>query len=98
MQTLSVRCNCCIKLSKHHKKSRNNIKFKPFIGQYNWKEIDFPSHEKDWKKFESNNKSIAFNILHILYNNKEIKHVYKSKYNLKHENQVILLMITNGKK
>ena len=29
-----------------------------FIGQYNWREIDFPSHKKDWKKFESNNKSI----------------------------------------
>ena len=22
-------------------------KIKPFIGQYNWKEIDFPSHRKD---------------------------------------------------
>ena len=28
-------------------------KIKPFIGQYNWKEINFPSHGKDWKKFES---------------------------------------------
>ena len=27
-------------------------KIKPFIDQYNWKEIDFPSHKKDWKKFE----------------------------------------------
>ena len=31
-------------------------KIKPFIDQYNWKDIDFPSHSKDWKKFESNNK------------------------------------------
>ena len=23
---------------------------KPFIDQYNWKEIDFPSTSKDWKK------------------------------------------------
>ena len=23
----------------------------PFIDQYNWKEIEFPSHPKDWKKF-----------------------------------------------
>ena len=22
----------------------------PFINQYNWKYIDFPSHQKDWKK------------------------------------------------
>ena len=28
---------------------------------YNWKEINFPSHKKDWKKFESGNKSIALN-------------------------------------
>ena len=27
-------------------------KIKPFIEQYNWKEIDFPSTSKDWKKFE----------------------------------------------
>ena len=32
------------------------------------------------------------------YNTKEIRHAYKSKYNLKHENQVILSMITYGKK
>ena len=25
-------------------------KIKPFIEQYNWKEIDFPSTSKDWKK------------------------------------------------
>ena len=27
-------------------------KIKPFIGQYNWKDIDFPSHKKDWNEFE----------------------------------------------
>ena len=32
------------------------------------------------------------------YNTEEIRHAYKSKYNLKHENQVILLIITDGKK
>ena len=64
-------------------------KIKPFIDQYNWKEIDFPSHKKDWKKFESNNKSIAPNILYVSHNTKEIRHVYKSKYNLERENQVM---------
>ena len=29
-------------------------KIKPFIDQYNWKEIDFPSNKKDWKNFELN--------------------------------------------
>ena len=28
----------------------------------------------------------------------EIRHAYKSKYNLDHENQVILLMIADGEK
>ena len=35
---------------KSHPERMSNIK--PFIEQYNWKEIDFPSHRKDWKKFE----------------------------------------------
>ena len=71
---------------------------KPFIDQYNWKEIDFPSHGKGWKKFESNNKSIALNILYVPHNTEKIRHVYKSKYNLTRENQVILLMIPDGEK
>ena len=24
-------------------------KFKPFINRYDWKEINFPSHKKDWE-------------------------------------------------
>ena len=32
------------------------------------------------------------------YNTEEIRHSYKSIYNSNHENQVILLMITDGKK
>ena len=62
------------------------------------KEISFPSHKKDCKKFESNNKSIAPNILYVPHNTKEIRHAYKSTCILERENQVILLMITNGKK
>ena len=60
---------------------------KPY--QYNWKEIDFPSHRKDWNKFELNNESIALNILYVSHNTKEIRHACKSKYNLERENQVI---------
>ena len=48
--------------------------------------------------FESNNESIALNISYVPYNTKEIRYVYKSKYNLKRKNQVVLLMITDGKK
>ena len=32
------------------------------------------------------------------HNTKEIRHVYKSKYNLNRENQVIILIITNREK
>ena len=81
------------------KKNPSRIsKIKPFIDQYNWKEIDFPSHSKDWKKFEQNNKTIALNILFVPRNAEKIKLAYKSKHNFKRENQVILSMITEGKK
>ena len=73
-------------------------KIKPFINQYNWKEIDFASHPKDLKKFEQNVKTIALNILFVPYITKKIRLAHKSKHNFKRENQVILLMITDGKK
>ena len=82
---------------KNHPERINNLK--PFIDQYNWKGIEFPSHSKDWKKFEQNNKTIALNILFVPYNTKKIRLAYKSKYNHKRDNQVFLLMITDdGKK
>ena len=41
---------------------------------------------------------MAINILFVPHNSREIRHAYKSKYNLNHESQVIILMITdNGK-
>ena len=39
----------------HHKinnEPQRVSKIKPFIDQYNWNDIDFPSTSKDWKKFE----------------------------------------------
>ena len=36
--------------------------------------------------------------MYVLEGEKTIRHAYKSKYNLKRENQVILLMINNGEK
>ena len=73
-------------------------KIKPFIGKCDWKEIDFPSQGKDEKKFDSNNKSIALNILYVPYTTEKIRHACKSKYSLARENQVILLIITDGEK
>ena len=51
------------------KKDRLRIwKIQPFINQYNWKEIDVPSEQKYWQKFELNNESIALNIVFVPYN------------------------------
>ena len=46
-------------------------KIKPFINQYDSKDIDFPSHLKDLINFEQSNKTIALNILFLLYNIEE---------------------------
>ena len=59
-----------IKKKEKKKKNPQRIsKIKPFINQYNWNEVDFPSKQKDWRKFELNNKSIALNILFVPYSN-----------------------------
>ena len=50
------------------------------------------------EKSKINNKTIALNILFVPYNTEKIRLAYKSKHNFKRENQVILLMITDGKK
>ena len=71
-------------------------KFKPFVNNYNWKNLEFPSHSKDWRKCECNNKPIALNILYVPYNTIQIKQAYISKHNNERDNQVNLLMITDG--
>ena len=45
-------------------------KLRPFINNYNWKDIEFPSYSKDWRKCECNNKTIALNILFVPYKKK----------------------------
>ena len=57
---------------------------KHFIDQYNWKDIDFPTGVKDWEKF-------------VPPNTKTINLAYKSIYNRKRKNQVVLLMIPDDK-
>ena len=50
--------------------------------------------DKIWK----NNKTIALDVLYIPCNTKTISVAYRSKYNNIRKKEVILLMITNGKK
>ena len=73
-------------IGNHHQRVN---KVKPFIDQYNWKDINFRSHVDDWEKFELNNKSIALNDLYVPEGEKTIRHAYKSKYNLTRENHFI---------
>ena len=73
-------------------------KIKRFINKYDWKDIKFPAQKEDWNTFEKSNKSITLNILYVPCNAKQIRPAYVSKYNRDRENQVILLMITDGKK
>ena len=54
-------------------------------------DINFLSYQRDWEEFEQENTSIAFNILFLSHNSEEVKLVYKSIYN-KRKNQVILLL------
>ena len=86
-----------LSLNRINKHPQRISKIKPFIDQYNWKDIDFPAMSKDWKKFELNNE-IALNILYVPHNTRKIHVAYKSKQNLTRENQIILLMITDGQK
>ena len=86
-----------LNLDKIKKDPQRISKIKPFIYQYNWKDIDFPSTSKDWRKFELNNK-IALNILYVPHNTRKVNVAYKSKHNLICDKQVILLMITDGEK
>ena len=86
-----------LNLDKINKHPQRISKIKPFIDQYNWKDIDFPAMSKDWKKFELNNE-ITLNILYVAHNTRKIHVAYKSKHNLTRENQTILLMITDGEK
>ena len=86
-----------LNLDKIKKDPQKISKIKPFIEQYNWKVIDFPSTSKDWKKYEANNE-ISLSILYVLHNTKKIHVAYKSKHNLTCDKQVILLMISNGEK
>ena len=63
-----------------------------------WKDIDFLSHQKDWKKFEQNNNSIALNVLFISHKSEELTLAYELEHNFMQENQVLLLMINDGPK
>ena len=70
------------------KKLKKVLKFKRI-------DTDFSLYQRDWEEFEQKNTLIALNILFVSYNSEEMKLAYKSNYN-KRKNQIILLL-TNDK-
>ena len=52
---------------------KKKSKLKLYINKYNWEGIDFPAGQKEWKKFERNNETIALNVLFIPQNTKKKK-------------------------
>ena len=57
-------------------------------------DTNFSSYQRYWENFEQENNSIAINALFVSHNSEEIKLAYKSGYNTR-KNQVILLMIND---
>ena len=60
--------NVALNYEKIREGHQRILKIKTFVDQYNWNEINFSPTGKDCKKFESNNKSIALNILYVPHN------------------------------
>ena len=54
-----------LNFNKTNKDPQRISKIKPFIKNYNWNDINFPTAKKDWNKFELNNRDVALNILYV---------------------------------
>ena len=84
----------------HHEEIGKNphriSKLRPYISNYNWKDINFPAGQKDWKTFERNNKDIALNIFSAHPNDKKLNLIRRSDCNHKRQHIVDLLMITGN--
>ena len=60
--------------------------------------MSFSLHKENWERFKTNNKAIAFSILYVTYNRKEMRHAHISKHTSKHKTRVNLLMIMDNEK
>ena len=56
-----------VRVALNHNKIKDDLqritRYKPFMNKYNWEGTNFQSEKDDWKKFEINNITIAFNVL-----------------------------------
>ena len=84
-----------VSLSVHHKQiGKNNTrqnKIRKYSDTFNWKNVNFPPTNEDYKQFEKDNEDINLNILEIK-DNEEIDHVYESKLDDR-KNKVNLLLL-----
>ena len=71
-----------------------NKKYLEIILKFKKVDTDLSSHQRNWEEIEQNDTSIAINVLFVSYNSEEIKLAYKSSYN-RRKNQAILLMIND---
>ena len=77
--------NKCFQYSITSGLNYNKIKRKYLkkIEKFKRVDTDILLHQREWEKFEKNNKLIALNVLFVSYNSEEIKLAYKSRYNYK---------------
>ena len=67
-----MRCDSHINHEEIKKDPKRITNIKPFINKYNWGRMNFPSEKHNWKNFEKDNVTIAFN---VLYAKKESKNI-----------------------
>ena len=59
---------------------------------FNRVDTDFSSYQREWEEFEQENTSIVLNTSFVSHNSEEVMLAYKSSYN-RRKNQIILLKI-----
>ena len=91
-----------VTLSLYHEQIGKNYciitKIKQYTNNFDWKNVNFPPQEQDYKTFEMNNKSIAINILYVPSDTGKISYLYKCEFNKTREKQSILLILTDDQK
>ena len=71
--------NSSLDYQRSKKEPQKISELKPYIYQYNWKGIKFPSDKEDWKKFEQDNKEIALNVLFLpIIKKKQNWHIHQN--------------------
>ena len=55
-----------LKFEEIKKDSKRVMNIKPFIDNYNWEKVNYPSKIEDWKRFEKNYLTISLNLSYII--------------------------------